>query len=82
MKLAGLFRSRPLKIADVGYGTCASTILLAKELDADITAVDFLPEFLDELQSRANDHGVADRINALNRSMDGLPFTEGEFDVI
>lgn len=82
MELAGLDRSRPLKIADIGCGTGASTILLAKELDADITAVDFLPEFLDELQTRASDHGVADRITTLNCSMDALPFTEGEFDVI
>jgi SAM-dependent methyltransferase len=44
--------------------------------------VDFLPEFLDELQSRANDHSVADRITTLNCSMDTLPFAEGEFDVI
>lgn len=82
MELAGLDRSRPLKIADVGCGTGASTILLAKELDADITAVDFLPEFLDELHTRASDHGVADRITTLNCSMDALPFTVGEFDVI
>lgn len=82
MELAGLDRSRLLKIADVGCGTGASTILLAKELDADITAVDFLPEFLDELQTRASDCGVADRITPLNCSMDALPFQEGEFDVI
>lgn len=82
MKLAGLDRSRPLKIADIGCGTGASTILLAKELDDDITAVDFLPEFLVELQARANNHGVADRITTLNCSMDALPFDEGEFDVI
>lgn len=43
--LAGLDRSRHLKIADIGCGTGASTILLAKELDAEITALDFLPEF-------------------------------------
>ncbi len=40
MKLAGLDRTRPLKIVDIGCGTGASTILLAKELDAEITAVD------------------------------------------
>ncbi|MGX7950707.1 class I SAM-dependent methyltransferase [Oleidesulfovibrio alaskensis] len=79
--MAGLDRSRPLKIADV-CGTGASTILLAKELDAHITAVDFLPEFLNELHTRAIDHGVADRITTLNCSMDALPFTKGEFDVI
>ncbi|QEP43829.1 class I SAM-dependent methyltransferase [Ectothiorhodospiraceae bacterium BW-2] len=82
MELAGLDRSRPLKIADVGCGTGSSTILLAKELDADITAVDLLPQFLDELQSRASDHGVADRITPLNCSMDELPFAEEQFDVI
>jgi len=82
MKLAGLDRSRPLKIADIGSGTGASTILLARELDAEITAVDFLPEFLDELQSRASGHGVADRITTLNCSMDALSFGSGEFDVI
>lgn len=82
MELAGLDRSRPLKIVDIGCGTGASTILLARELDADITAVDFLPEFLEELQTRAKDYGVADRITTLNCSMDALPFAEGEFDVI
>ena len=82
MELAGPGRSRPLKIADIGCGTGASTIFLGRELDADITAVDFLPEFLDELQARANDHGVADRVTTLNCSMDAPPFDEGEFDVI
>ena len=43
MALAGLDRSRRLKIADIGCGTGASTVLLAEELDAEITAVDFLP---------------------------------------
>lgn len=80
--MAGLDRSRPLKIADIVCGTGASTIVLAKALDAHITAVDFLPEFLDELQSRANDQGGANRITTLNSSMDDLPFAAGEFDVI
>lgn len=82
LELAGLDRSRPLKIADIGCGTGASTVLLAKELDAEITAVDFLSEFLDELQSRARDYGVADKITTLNCSMDAMPFAEKEFDVI
>lgn len=82
LELAGLDRSRPLKIADIGCGTGASSIILAKSLDADITAVDFLPVFLDELQTRANDHGVADRITTLSYSMDALPFANGEFDLI
>ncbi|OEU70528.1 MAG: methyltransferase type 11 [Desulfovibrio sp. S3730MH75] len=82
VELAMLDKSRHLKIADIGCGTGASTVLLAKELDAEITAVDFLPEFLNELQSRAHDHGVADKITTLNCSMNALPFSDEEFDVI
>ena len=82
MALAGLDRSRHLKIADIGCGTGASTILLAEDLHAEITAVDFLPEFLDELQTRAKDYGVAGKITTLSRSMEALPFSDEEFDVI
>jgi ubiquinone/menaquinone biosynthesis C-methylase UbiE len=82
LKLADLDRPRPLKIADIGCGTGASTILLAKELDAKITAVDFLPEFLDELQIRAKSNVVAEQITTLNCSMDALPFSDEEFDAI
>lgn len=82
LMLAGLDKSHPLKIADIGCGTGSSTIQLAKELDAEITAVDFLPEFLEDLQARANDHGVADKITTLGCSMDALPFADEEFDVI
>jgi cyclopropane fatty-acyl-phospholipid synthase-like methyltransferase len=82
LELAGLDRSRPLKIADIGCGTGAATVLLAKELDAEIVAVDFLSAFLDELESRARAHGVEDQITTLNCSMDALPFEENGFDVI
>lgn len=82
MKLAGLDRSSPLKIADIGCGTGASAILLAKELHAQVTAVDFMPEFLHELELRAAEQGVADRITALQCSMDDLPFNAEQFDVI
>lgn len=83
LMLAGLLdKSRLLKIADIGCGTGASTIQLAKELDAEITAVEFLPEFLEELQTRAKKHGVADKITTLRCSMDALPFADEEFDVI
>ena len=82
LDLAGLDRTRPLKIADIGCGTGAGSLLLARELDARITAVDFLPEFLEELQARARALGLADRIAPLNCSMDALPFAAEEFDLI
>ena len=82
MEMAGLDRSRRWKIADLGCGTGASTLLLASRLDAEITAVDRLPAFLDELEVRATSQGVAHRITPLNCSMEALPFAEGAFDVI
>ena len=82
MRLAGLDQSRPLKIADIGCGTGASAIFLARELDAQVTAVDFLPEFLEELKARAEREGIADRITALNCSMEALPFANEEHDAI
>ncbi len=82
LKLAGIDKPYPLKIADIGCGTGASTIQLAKELDAQITAVDFLPEFLEELQAKTKKHGVTDKITTVNCSMDALPFADEEFDVI
>jgi len=82
LNLAMIDRAAPLKIADIGCGTGASTILLARLLNARITAVDFLKDFLDVLEQRAESTGVADRISTLARSMDDLPFADEELDVI
>lgn len=80
--LAGIDRHSPLRIADIGCGTGASAILLARLLNARVTAVDFLPDFLEVLEAKAVDAGVTDRIATLACSMDELPFAQGEFDVI
>lgn len=80
--LSMLDGARPLKIADIGCGTGASTLVLARELNAQITAVDFLQDFLDVLENRAEAEGVSGKISTLCRSMDDLPFSDGEFDAI
>jgi SAM-dependent methyltransferase len=83
LDLAMIDLSAPLKLADIGCGTGASTLLLAKLLDkAHITAVDFLPEFLETLEGEARSLGVSERITTLACSMDDLPFANEEFDVI
>ena len=82
LNLAKVDRAAPLKVADVGCGTGASAVLLARLLNAQITAVDFLQDFLDVLIERAESAGVADRISALACSMDNLPFADEEFDII
>lgn len=80
--LSGLHRVKKLKIADIGCGTGASTLVLVKTLDAHVTAVDVFPEFLGKLADAANRTGVAERIVTLAESMNQLPFTEEEFDAI
>lgn len=80
--LAYIDRSVPLKIADIGCGTGSSTLILARLLNARITAVDFVQDFLDVLETRAQSEGVAENITSLCASMDDLPFEEEEFDVI
>lgn len=82
LELGEVDRTAPLKVADIGCGTGSSALLLARLLNARITAVDFLPEFLTALEERARSRGVADRITTLARSMDDLPFADHEYDII
>lgn len=83
LHLSGLKHcSNRLRIADIGCGTGASTLVLASELDADITAVDLFPEFLDTLQRNAISAGLGRRIHSLNCSMDALPFEPNSLDAI
>lgn len=82
ISLAGLDRGSGLEIADLGCGTGASTLVLARELDARITAVDFLPEFLGKLEQNVAQAGLTDRVNTLAASMEALPFEPGTFDAI
>jgi SAM-dependent methyltransferase len=82
MELAGLYGSRQFRIADIGCGTGASTLLLAQELNAELTGVDLFPEFLEQLESEAARRGLSDRVSTFAASMDDLPFGERGYDVI
>lgn len=82
LALSGLVGRRGLRIADVGCGTGASTLVLARDLDAHVTAVDFLPRFLSELEIRAAREDLAGRIETLEASMDALSFEPGSLDAI
>lgn len=82
IELANLAPSDSMKIADIGCGTGASTLVLARKLGCQITAVDFLPDFLEELRLRAEAQGLSRQIFPLECSMDKLPFGEEEYDVI
>ena len=82
VSLAMIDRVAPLKVADVGCGTGASALVLARLLNARIQAVDLLQDFLDVLNYRAERMGVADRVSTQACAMDNLPFAEEELDVV
>ncbi len=80
--LAGLGAASGLQVADIGCGTGAAALELAEALDANVTAVDLHPAFLDVLDQRAQRAGVADRVTKVAASMDALPFDDAAFDAI
>ncbi len=70
------------RILDVGCGPGMQTIELAKLSGGTIAAVDTHAPFLAEVQKRAVEAGMQERIRPLQASMFSLPFPEGAFDVI
>jgi ubiquinone/menaquinone biosynthesis C-methylase UbiE len=76
--LAMLNPSTPLKIADIGCGTGSSTLSLARSLNAQITAVEFLRDFVDVLKVNAENDGLTNKIDPLVCSMDNLQFDNEE----
>lgn len=80
--LSGLADRSNLRIADVGCGTGASTLVLARALDAEVVAVDLLPAFLAKLERAAEAAGLADRVTPCAGSMEALPFADRELDAI
>lgn len=80
--LASLDDSRGLRIADLGCGTGASTLCLANKLNAEVIAIDFVPEFIEVLRQNIESSGLSQRIHHQVRSMDDLEFSNNELDVI
>lgn len=72
-----------LRVADIGCGTGASTLVLANQLPcSQITAVDLFPEFLEVLQHRADSAGCSEQIGTRAESMDTLSFAAESLDLI
>lgn len=80
--LSGLRAGAGLKIADIGCGTGASTLVLAEDLEAEVTAVDFLPDFLERLDRAADAKGLSHRIQTYAAAMEALTFANVSFDAI
>ncbi len=70
------------RILDVGCGSGAQTVDLARATEARIVAVDAHEPFVARLRSRIAELGLADRITAEVGDMNDLRFPEASFDVV
>jgi len=67
-------------ILEIGCGTGVGTLQLAQS--AHVTAIDNHEPFLAELEQRASEHSLMDKISCVCASMTDLPFDPSSFDVI
>ena len=82
MQWLSLPKGQPLKIADIGCGTGAQTIVLAERLAGEVIAVDIFPEFLNKLKLKAKSKTLSAQITIRQESMDRLSFKDNELDII
>lgn len=70
------------QVLEIGFGKGLSTILLAENSRAHITAVDNEPMAIEHLYQRIQSLNLAERISPVCASMTELPFKEKSFDAI
>ena len=70
------------RVLDLGCGTGGSTIVLAEDTGAHVTAVDIHPPFLETLRARAEERGLGDRITTVAADMAKAASLGGGFDLI
>jgi predicted N-acetyltransferase YhbS len=79
LEMAGPLPEHP-RVLDAGCGPGRSTLLLAEEASAHVTAVDLHQPYLDGLAAEAVRRGLGDRVTVVNRSMDQLPVPDHSWD--
>ena len=83
LDLTRLDKDAELRVADIGCGTGASTLVLAGALpNARITAVDLFPAFLKVLSDRADAAGYSEQIEPMAKAMEALPFESESLDLM
>lgn len=70
------------RILDIGCGTGAQTMELARNSPASIVAVDFHPPYIEELKRRAAQSGIDARVRPCVGDMTHLDFPPHEFDLV
>ena len=83
-KAFNMLKNLPLhpQILDIGCGPGMQTIELARISDGKIVALDIHQPFLDRLMKNAREYGVAEKIQAINKSMLEMEFEKKSFDMI
>lgn len=82
MALTGLNPASSLKVADIGCGTGASTLILARETNWQIRAVDLFPAFLNKLEKQASSTAPKQTISLAQEDMNQLSFKAQSLDLI
>ena len=70
------------RVLDIGCGTGAQTLVLADSSPSRIVAVDNHPPFIEALNRKAHERGIANRLEARVADMRRLEFADGSFDLI
>ena len=70
------------KILDIGCGPGVPTVLLAKLSYGEVIGLDTHQPYLDELESRAKEANLTNKIKTLNCSMMNMKFPPESFDII
>lgn len=70
------------RVLDLGCGTGGSTLVLAEETGARLTAVDIHPPFLATLRERAEERGLAHRITTLAADMADTTALGNGYDLV
>ena len=69
-------------IVDIGCGTGDQTLVLARELQTRVTAIDLHQPYLDELAAKAEARGLGDLIETRKADMGALDFPPESLDLI
>ncbi|QAT87079.1 HipA-like protein [Corallococcus coralloides] len=70
------------RVLDLGAGTGRQSLVLARELDTRVTAVDLHRPYLDRLEREAREQGLSDAIVTRQEDMRALSLPPGSIDLI
>lgn len=70
------------RIADIGCGTGAQTLVLAEHTPGHILAIDLFPAFIEKLNANAVKAGLKERVDGQVGNMEALAFEPASLDLI